>query len=132
MPVEPATPVVVTFREIEKVLTGQEALGNIREAASCDTLASPAERAAVMAVIGDVLNELRRTEHNQGARVLTSPHHAAASRLQSLVASGEADNLKFEPLPSGGLEAKFDTHDWFGWATVAWSKLKNLVPHSML
>ena len=43
-----------------------------------------------------------------------------------------AADLKFEPLPSGGLEAKFDTHDWFGWATVAWAKLKHLVPHPML
>ena len=122
MPVnQNVTPVVVTFREIEKALTGQEAMGNIREVASRDTQASPAERAAVMAAVGDVLNELRRAEHKQGARVLTTPHHPAASRLQSLVASGDGADLKFEPLPSGGLEAKFDTHDWFGWATVAWA-----------
>jgi hypothetical protein len=133
MPVnQNVTPVVVTFREIEKALTGQEAMGNIREVASRDTQASPAERAAVMAAVGDVLNELRRAEHKQGARVLTTPHHPAASRLQSLVASGDGADLKFEPLPSGGLEAKFDTHDWFGWATVAWAKLKHLVPHPML
>jgi hypothetical protein len=32
MPVnQNVTPVVVTFREIEKALTGQEAMGNIRE-----------------------------------------------------------------------------------------------------
>ncbi|MGB8444318.1 MAG: hypothetical protein WCE32_07980, partial [Pseudolabrys sp.] len=133
MPVnQNVTPVVVTFREIEKALTGQEAMGNIREVASRDTQASPAERAAVMAAVGDVLNELRRAEHKQGARVLTTPHHPAASRLQSLVASGDGADLKFEPLPSGGLEAKFDTHDWFGWATVAWARLKHLVPHPML
>src|ERR1043166_3025411 len=133
MPLErPPTPVVVTFREIEKVLTGHEGLGNIREAASRDAGASPAERAAVMAAIGDVLNELRRAERKQGARVLTTPHHAAAARLQSLVASGEAADLKFEPLPSGGLEAKFDTHDWLGWATVALAKLKHLIPPEMV
>jgi hypothetical protein len=133
MPVDqPAAPVVVTFREIEKVLTGQEAVGNIRQVASRDMQASPAERAAVMAAMGEVLKELREAEQKQGAHVLTTPQHAAASRLQSLVASGDAADLKFEPLPSGGLEAKFDTHDWFGWATVAWSKLKHLVPHPML
>ena len=37
----------------------------------------------------------------------------------------------FQPLPTGGLEAKFDTQDWFGWATVAWEKLKHLIPHAM-
>ena len=91
MPVnQNVTPVVVTFREIEKALTGQEAMGNIREVASRDTEASPAERAAVMAAIGNVLNELRRAEQKAGARVLSTPHHPAASRLQSLIASGDA------------------------------------------
>jgi hypothetical protein len=133
MPADPSElPVVVTFREVEKVLTGQEAVGNLREAANSDATASPAERAAVMAAVGNVLNELRRAEREAGARVLTTPQHGPASRLQSLIASGEAADLKFERLPSGGLEAKFDTHDWFGWATVAWAKLKHLVPHAML
>ena len=125
---EPATqePVVVTFREVEKVLTGQEAVGNITEAANRDTEATPIERATVMAAMGNVLNELRRAEEKAGALVLTTPHHGPASRLQSLIASGEAANLKLAPLPTGGLEAQFDTGDWFGWATVAWEKLKHL------
>lgn len=125
-------PVVVTFREIEKVLTGQEAVGNITEVANKDTEATPIERATVMAAMGNVLNELRRAEEKAGALVLTTPHHGPASRLQSLIASGEAANLKLTPLPSGGLEAKFDTDDWFGWATVAWEKLKHLKPHAMV
>jgi hypothetical protein len=133
-PVEEATqePVVVTFREVEKVLTGQEAVGNITEVANRDTEATPIERATVMAAMGNVLNELRRAEEKAGALVLTTPHHGPASRLQSLIASGEAANLKLTPLPSGGLEAKFDTDDWFGWATVAWEKLKHLKPHDMV
>jgi hypothetical protein len=125
-------PVVVTFREVEKVLTGQEAISNIQEAANLDMGVSPAEKAAVMAAIGNVLNELRMAEHEAGALVLTTPHHGPASRLQSLIASGEAAHVKFDPLPSGGLEAKFDTEDWFGWASVAWEKLKHLTPHKML
>ena len=64
--------------------------------------------------------------------VLTTPQVGPASRLQSLIASGEAAKLKLEPLPTGGLEAKFDTGDWFGWATVAWAKLKNPSPHPMI
>jgi hypothetical protein len=125
-------PVVVTFREVEKVLTGQEAVGNITEAANQDTAATPIERATVMAAMGNVLNELRRAEEKAGALVLSTPHHGPATRLQSLIASGEAANLKLTPLPSGGLEAKFDTDDWFGWATVAWEKLKHGKPHAMV
>jgi len=128
---EAASPVIVTFREVERVLKGTEAVGNLNEAANRDSLASPLEKATVMAAIGNVLNELRQAEAQQGALVLTSPHHAAACRLQSLIASGEYGKLNLSPLPSGGLEAQFDTQDWFGWATVAWSKLKHLIPHPM-
>jgi hypothetical protein len=128
----PEEPVVVLFREVERVLTGQEAVGNLAEAANKDAGATPIERATVMAAMGNVLNELRRAEEKAGALVLTTPHHGPATRLQSLIASGEAANLMLTPLPSGGLEAKFDTEDWFGWATVAWEKLKHLTPHSMV
>ena len=64
--------------------------------------------------------------------ILTTPHHGPACRLQSLIASGEAAHLNLKPLSTGGLEAKFDTQDWFGWASVAWEKLKHLTPHKML
>ncbi len=123
--------VVVTFREVQRILTGKEAVANIPEAAKRDATASPVERAAAMAAVGQALNQLRKAEEEAGAAVLTTPHHGPASRLQSLVASGQAANLRFEPLPTGGLEAKFDTGDWFGWATVAWAKLKHPVPHKM-
>ena len=125
-------PVVVTFREVEKILTGNEAVPNITEAANQDPEASPAEKAAVMAAMGNILRELRNAQNQAGANVLVTAQHGAASRLQSLIASGEAASLTFEPLPTGGLEAKFDTGDWFGWATVAWAKLKHLKPHRML
>ena len=60
------------------------------------------------------------------------PSPRSRSRLQSLIASGEAAHINFVPLPTGGLEAKFDTQDWFGWASVAWEKLKHLTPHNIL
>ena len=41
-PASAQEPVVVIFREIEKVLTGQEAVGNITEAANKDPAATPA------------------------------------------------------------------------------------------
>jgi hypothetical protein len=129
---EPEFPVVVTFRQIEKALTGKEATSSIEEAAREDTTASDVEKAAVMAAVGNALNELRRAEQRAGAQVLTTAHHGPASRLQSLIASGEAGNVTFAPLPTGGYEAQFDTGDWFGWARVLWAKLKHRTPHAML
>jgi Calcineurin-like phosphoesterase len=123
--------VVVTFREVEKALTGQEAVGNMIEAANQDSEATPLEKTNGMAAISQVLNELRSVEQEAGALVMTAPRNGPASRLQSLIASGEAANLQFSPLPTGGLEAKFDTLDWFGWATVAWEKIKHFSPHAM-
>jgi Calcineurin-like phosphoesterase len=127
-----AAPVIVTFSTIEKILTGQEAVDNIKEAASRDNDATPAQRAAVMAAIGKVLSELRRAERAAGARVLTTPHHGPASRLQSLIASGDQAKTMFAPLPTGGLEAQFDTDDWFGWARIAWERLKHSRNHNIL
>src|SRR5262245_54605935 len=95
---QPNRPVVVTYREVEKILTGTEAVANIQEAANRDAEASPAERAAVMAAMGKLLTEIRRAEDKAGAQVLTTPDHGPASRLQSLIASGEAADLKFTPL----------------------------------
>jgi hypothetical protein len=123
----PSTPVVVTFRQIERVLTGQEAVGNLQEVANADTGATPVEKAAVMAAMGHVLRQLQRAERDAGALVLTTAQDGPASRLQSMIAAGEGGALSLEPLASGGLEAKFDTSDWFGWATVAWAKLRH--PH---
>ena len=127
----PSTSVVVTFRQIERVLTGQEAVGNLQEVANSDTGATPAERAAVMAAMGHVLRQLHRAEREAGALVLTTAQDGPASRLQSMIAAGEAGGLSLEPLASGGLEAKFDTSDWFGWATVAWTKLRHPHKHPM-
>ncbi len=125
-------PVIVTFRQIEKVLTGNEAVGNLNEVANSDQDVSPIEKAAVMAGMGRILRDLEDAELEAGARVLTTAHNSSASRLQSLVASGEGANITLDPLPSGGQEAKFDTGDWFGWASVAWEKLKHLKKHRML
>ena len=60
----PSTPVVVTFRQIERVLTGQEAVGNLQEVANSDPGATPAEKAAVMAAMGHVLRQLRKAEQD--------------------------------------------------------------------
>ena len=117
MPDQSSRPVVVTSREVERIFSGKEAVGGLEEAAKSDATVSDEQRAAILAGVGHVLREIRKAEDKAGAMVLTTPQVGPASRLQSLIASGEAAKLKLEPLPTGGLEAKFDTGDWFGWAT---------------
>jgi hypothetical protein len=125
-------PVVVTFDQVTKALGSEEALGQLNEVSNCDDTIPPVQKAAIMACLGNVLDQIRRAEDSAGAKVLTSPNDARAARIQSLIASGEAARLSYAPLPSGGLEAVFDTHDWAGWATVAWEKLKHPIPHPMV
>jgi hypothetical protein len=128
----PDESVVVTFEQISKAVGSSEAIGNLEEVSQRDASVEPVQRAAIMAGVGNVLRQLQEAEATAGAKVLTTPHDGRAARLQSLVASGEAARLTYAALPSGGYEAIFDTHDWSGWATVVWEKLKHLVPHDMV
>lgn len=125
-------PVIVTFREIERILGKPEAVGELTEAANNDPTASDLQKGTIMVAVGNILNQLRRAEAAGSERVMTSPPDGPAARLQSLIASGEAAKLTLQPLPAGGLEAKFDTADWSGWATVAWAKLNHIRPHDMV
>ena len=131
MPTAPSfQPVIVKRQEIERLFLQKKAESAIHEVAREE---NPLEHAQAMAMTGAILRELQKAEDAMGTdRVLVTAQHGPASRLQSLIASGEAGELLLTPMPAGGLEAKFDTHDWLGWASVAWSKLKNLSPHPLL
>jgi len=123
-------PIIVTRREVERLFRQEGAESAIHEAAR---ERNAIEHAQAMAMTGALLRELQKAEAAQGTdRVVVTAPHGPASRLQSLIASGEAGGLSLQPMPSGGLEAKFDTVDWLGWATVAWAKLKNPVPNPLL
>jgi len=132
VPPAPTAPVVVTFREVKKILTGPEAVGELQNAANTDPEATPLQKATAMAALGDILKKLETAERKAGAVVLTTAQDGKASRLQSMIAAGEQGTLRLEPLPTGGLEAKFDTLDWGGWATVAWAKLTHVRKHPMM
>ena len=125
---------IVTFREVERIFTGREANDALAEAAQKEQ--SPHEQlenAKVLAQLGGILKALEKAQTDAGRPdVMATPQHGPASRLQSLIASGEAADLKFETLASGALEAKFDTRDWIGWASVALAKIKGLIPHHLL
>ncbi len=118
-------PVIVTRKEIERIFVEKHAESAIHETALQQ---SPLEQTQAMAMTGAILRELQKAELEQGTdRVLVTAQHGPASRLQSLIASGEAGELLLQPMPTGGLEAQFDTRDWAGWATVAWAKIKHLI-----
>lgn len=129
-PVATARPVVVTRKEVERIFLGKGAESAIHEAAAEQ---NPMEHAQAMAMTGAILRELQKAETELGSdRVLVAAQHGPASRLQSLIASGEAGDLSLTEMPAGGLEAKFDTRDWLGWATVAWAKLKHPKAHVLV
>lgn len=123
-------PVIVTRKEIERVFIQKNGESAIHQAAQ---EVSPMEHAQALAMTAAIMRELNKAELAMGSdRVAVTAQHGPASRLQSLIASGEAGELTLQPMAAGGLEAKFDTGDWGGWATVAWAKLKNLIPHKLV
>jgi hypothetical protein len=130
-PNPPSPPPVVLFEEVERILTQTEAVTALEAAGQEDTGVPDPERAAVMAGVAQALRLLRKAHQDADAKVLTTAQHSPASRLQSFIASGEAGKLDLKPLSTGGLEAKFDTGDWFGWAQVLWVKLTSK-KHAML
>jgi hypothetical protein len=121
--------VIVTRAEVERLFSEKSAESAIHEAAKEQ---NSVDHAKAMAMTGAILRELARSEEEHGSPgVLVTAQHGPASRLQSLIASGAIGELQLSPLPAGGLEAQFDTSDWLGWATVAWAKLKNPIPHPL-
>ena len=66
----------------------------------------------------NILAALKDAEAKSDGKVLTAPHEghwaAPAARFQSLIASGQVMEMKYEPVASGGLEAQYDTGDWIG------------------
>jgi hypothetical protein len=117
-------PPVILFGEVERILTQTEAVRALEAAGEEDSRVPDPQRAAIMAAVGQALRLLRQ-EHEEvdGAPVATTAQHMIASRLQSLIASGEGGTLDLTPLSTGGLEAKFDTGDWGGWAKSVWAYL---------
>jgi hypothetical protein len=109
-------PCIVTFREVQRVFTGREANEALSEAARKEP--SPEEQrenTKTLAQLAGILKALQKAQDDVGRPdVMATPQHAAAARLQSLIASGEAAELKFIEHASGALEAQFDTHDWLG------------------
>ena len=121
----PQPPVVVTPAEVERIFRGSESAINEAVQEGAQEIGMDAARA--LATVGAILTELRKAQQAHGdSRIMVTAQHGPASRIQAAIAEGEGGSLKLSPLPSGGLEAKFDTHEWAKWAReVAWAKIRN-------
>ncbi len=123
---KPPKPVIVPLKELANLFSKAES------ALSTAAEQSPGG-AAQLAAMGILMRKIQSVPESEAdSVVMTTQQHAAISRLQSLIASGEAGDLKLEEAPSGGLEAKFDTGDLGGWASVAWARIANPINKPMI
>ncbi|HZQ85910.1 MAG TPA: metallophosphoesterase [Acidimicrobiales bacterium] len=110
----PSRPVVVNFSQIADAFGGAEAAFAAHEEAD----APPTQdETAFRAVMSRAITALQDSETEPG--VLSSPDDAAGALLQSFIAEqAEAGGL-VQPTTGDALEAKFDKHDYWGWARGA-------------
>src|SRR5262245_38602919 len=92
-------PVIVNTRALPEALRGNVGLEGI--ASINDTSDDrPIEEIDAGAAMANIFAELRQAENKAGATILTAPHDgrwaAAAARFQSLVASGEMSDMRYE------------------------------------
>lgn len=119
---DPTPEIVVGFSQTERVIPSTEAGREDLEASDLEL--SPPEEAQFLASLGRALFLLEEEERDASPGVLTAPQNAFASLLQSHLAELAAETGKYEELPAGGAEAKFDHGDILGWAKVVWVMLK--------
>jgi calcineurin-like phosphoesterase family protein len=124
--------IITTARTVREVLDRPEAVEGVEKATGDSVKA-----AATLAFLARVKASIDKAQAKMGDNVMTMPSAEddvarEASVLLSMLAEGESGSVTTTPLPQGGLEAKFDTRDWSGWATVAVQKLLHLTPHPIL
>jgi Calcineurin-like phosphoesterase len=109
-PVTVATP-IVNYATIVAHLGPEESVGDERLLADGE---DPVAQAQLHAALAHV--ELVLKQETRDADVFVSPSDALTARFQSFVATHARATGKVEPVLPGGLEVKFDRHDWLGWA----------------
>jgi len=105
--------IIVNATSVTKVLQNHEGVSQkqVQEATS-----DPVEQARLIAGLNNALIEI--VDHEETPDVLSSPPSELASQLQTFLAQKAAEENKpiARELPGGGVEAKFDSKDWLGWA----------------
>jgi len=114
------TPVVVNFSHIADAFGGAEAAFAAHEEADAPPTA---DDTAFRAVMSRAITALQDAETEAG--VLSSPDDAAGALLQSFIAEQAAAGGLVQPTTGDAFEAKFDKHDYWGWARGAgWNFLQ--------
>src|SRR5690349_12308822 len=104
--------IIVNTKSVRTVLQNHEAVSEQSVLAATD---DPVVQATLVAGLNNALVEIM--DHEESADVLSAPPSQMASLLQSFLAEKavEEDKPTARELPSGGIEAKFDSKDWLGW-----------------
>jgi Calcineurin-like phosphoesterase len=105
--------IVVNAGSVRKVLQNHEA---VSEKKVQEATADPVEQAQLIAGLNNALLEI--VDHEETGDILSAPPSQLASQLQTFLAekAAEEDKPIVRELPGGGVEAKFDSTDWLGWA----------------
>jgi hypothetical protein len=134
-------PVIVSYRRLNDVISKvlEKRPEAIIEAAkapaaegyeSVEPPATDQEAAQLMEELSRALKALEAGKRMPG--VLVSPDDRFTAVLQSYLAERSLEEDKVEPIDSGAYEAKFDEHDFLGWAKSLFTWIKRLRPHKWL
>ncbi len=123
---------LVSYQSLASALRGNfESVASAAESVvGPDEPAVPGSQAEMVAQLSHALDTLEQEETNPN--VMMTSQDQVASLLQTYVAEKATEAGQVEPLASGGLEAKFDGHDFLGWAGSFFQWWKKLVPHPFL
>ena len=85
---------------------------------------------AAVSALSEALTVLDDAQRDPG--IMTAVEHPTASLLQSFLAERTAEVGSAEQAPAGGLEAKFDDHDIFGWVGSFFTWWQGIRKHDWL
>lgn len=119
--------VVVTAATIDAAF-GRESAERARDAVA--DRGDAVQRAAFLASLPGALEEIRKESATVDPGILFAPGDPTASLLMSAMTE-LPDQSGFEPLTAGGLELKFATNDWLGWAASIFDYVSKRRYHPM-
>ncbi len=123
-----AAPVIVSYQRLRDAFSS-----NLESAAGFSSLESAESDLSQVEMVAELSRALKALESEEGPPgVMISARDQAASLLQTFLARQSLKSEKVEPLPTGGLEAKFDNHDILGWAGSFFRWWKRIRPHEFV
>jgi hypothetical protein len=127
---EGATTATAEQRLFEKACQAATQLRSVVATGALPASGDPAEATAMVAALSDALSAMEGVEQDPG--VLVALPHETASLLQSYLAEKAAKEKSAAPRETGGLEARFDDLDIFGWVGSFFTWWRGLKKHAWL